>query len=518
MSPKPTPQPKIEKTVLVVDEANLPATAFALRDLLATSPNLFMRAVPVKLIADSENGMPSLIPLTRARVIIEGHHRCRPVVVRKGEQNPAPLPSAVADIYLAMNGDWQLRPLAGITSSPLLEDDGTIRAKEGYDPQRKLWCSRIPPITVQDQPTGSDAEKSLVTLRGAFKTFPFADAARKRDGSGVEIVDLDQPPGQDESAFLVALQTAICRSSLDLAPGFLLRAPAIIGSGTGKGMLVRSIFSIAFGMVPTPFTGGENRAELDKRIVSTLDRGEPGVFLDNFNGRVLKSELMAQMLTEGPAIISRRLGATCMLPLSTVAFVAITGNGIAIAEDLARRLILCELDAHCEDPEQRKFAEHFLAGIQSRRSELMSAALTIWRWGRQNAAGLTRGRPLGSFEQWALWCRDPLLTLGARDPVERINSIKARDPDRRNIAELFETWYAHHQHEPVAVADLAEPVVKLIDPQNRGRQFRVSYLEHLVGARINGFVLTQQKPNGKWGHTTYAVQWTTDTAGMHTTQ
>ena len=116
---------------------------------------------------------------------------------------------------------------------------------------------------MQDQPTGSDAEKSLVTLRGAFKTFPFADAARKRDGSGVEIVDLDQPPGQDESAFLVALQTAICRSLLDLAPGFLLRAPAIIGSGTGKGMLVRSIFSIAFGMVPTPFTGGENRAELD---------------------------------------------------------------------------------------------------------------------------------------------------------------------------------------------------------------------------------------------------------------
>jgi hypothetical protein len=48
------------------------------------------------------------------------------------------LPFAVADIYLAMNGDWQLRPLAGITSSPLLEHDGTIRAKEGYDPQRKL--------------------------------------------------------------------------------------------------------------------------------------------------------------------------------------------------------------------------------------------------------------------------------------------------------------------------------------------------------------------------------------------
>ena len=206
MSPKSTLQPETEKPILVIDETNLPATAFALRDLLRTSPDLFVRGVPVKLIFHS---VPAVIPLTRARVIIEGHQRTRPVVFRKGEQISVPLPSAVADIYLAMNGDWQLRPLAGITSSPLLEADGAIRVKEGYDPQRKLWCSSIPPITVQDQPTGSDAKMSLLTLRGAFKTFPFADALRKWDGSGVEIVDLDQPPGQDESAFLAALLTAI---------------------------------------------------------------------------------------------------------------------------------------------------------------------------------------------------------------------------------------------------------------------------------------------------------------------
>jgi hypothetical protein len=37
-------------------------------------------------------------------------------------------------------------------------------------------------------------------------------------------------------------------------------------------------------------------------------------------------------------------------------------------------------------------------------------------------------RPLGSFEQWAEWCRDPPLALGCRDPVERIDAVKSDDP------------------------------------------------------------------------------------------
>ena len=38
MSPKSTLQPETEKPILVIDETNLPATAFALRHLLRTSP------------------------------------------------------------------------------------------------------------------------------------------------------------------------------------------------------------------------------------------------------------------------------------------------------------------------------------------------------------------------------------------------------------------------------------------------------------------------------------------------
>ena len=271
-------------------------------------------------------------------------------------------------------------------------------------------------------------------MRHAFRTFPFADASRCWDTSlGVEVVDIGTPPGRDESAFLVDLQTAVCRPSLPLAPGALYTAPAVSGAGSGKGLLVRATCMIAFGISPRAFTTGGERHELEKRLAAELMEAHPAVFLDNANGLALRSDTLASVLTERPARV-RVLGRSLMVPLNSTAFIAVTGNGLTVTEDLARRFIPCELDARCEDPESRPFASGFLNDIERRRAELLAAVLTIWRWGRQNAARLTRGKPLGSYEMWAEWCRDPLLTLGCRDPVERIEALKANDPRRQRIA------------------------------------------------------------------------------------
>ena len=103
-------------------------------------------------------------------------------------------------------------------------------------------------------------------------------------------MNLDLPPGIDESAFLVGLFTAICRPSLWLVPGLLVRAPEISGAGTGKGLLVRSICAIAFGVQPRAFTKGGDRQELDKRLASELIEAAPILFLDNVNGTILRSD------------------------------------------------------------------------------------------------------------------------------------------------------------------------------------------------------------------------------------
>jgi hypothetical protein len=414
------------------------------------------------------------------------------------------LPERVARMYLHLNGEWGLSPLAGITTAPVLLDNGTVRVAEGYDRTSQLWCAAVPALTIPEQPIRAQAEAALRVLREIFRTFPFADACRRHDNwLGVHVVDLQKPPGMGESALLVALLTAICRPSLWLAPGFLLRAPEISGAGTGKGLLVRSIGTIAFGMPSRAFTKGGDRQELDKRLASDLIEAAQMLFLDNVNGSTLRSDVLASVLTERPARV-RPLGRTGMIALNSTAFIAVTGNGLSVSEDLARRFLVCELDAHCEDPEQRPFAADFLAKIEGRRSELLSAALTIWRWGRQYGE-LQSGRPLGSFEQWAEWCRDPLIALGCCDPVERIDQIKSDDPHRRQIVEIFQTWYLRHADKPMKANALSEPVRLLLDPQGRGRQFIAARLVQLAGTRAGGFVLRRQEPAGKWGTATYSL-------------
>jgi hypothetical protein len=128
------------------------------------------------------------------------------------------------------------------------------------------------------------------------------------------------------------------------------RAPDISGSGSGKGLLVRAVCAVAFGIKLRAFGRGHDRQELDKRIVSDLIEAGPVLFLDNLNATALRSETLAMVMTERPARV-RLMGTPLMVPLNCASFIAVTGNGLSVSEDLGRRFLLVELDAQCEDPE-----------------------------------------------------------------------------------------------------------------------------------------------------------------------
>jgi hypothetical protein len=205
------------------------------------------------------------------------------------------------------------------------------------------------------------------------------------------------------------------------------------------------------------------------------------------------------VLTEKPAQV-RIMGQSKNVLLNTRAFIGITGNAVEIAEDMARRIICTSLDAHMENPEQRKFRPGFLNEVFSSRDRLLTDALTIWRWGRQNP--LQHGKPLGSYELWAEWCRDPLLTLGARDPVDRLDEIKAADPQRRMLVAVFDTWWEKHADNKVKAKDLDTEVIELIDLKaswkkdgnlqfNRQRVAR--FLSTHADTRVGGYLLEQIK-------------------------
>ena len=114
-------------------------------------------------------------------------------------------------------------------------------------------------------------------------------------------------------------------------------------------------------------------------------------------------------------------------------------------------------------------------------------------------AGLTRGKPIGSYEVWAEWCRDPLFSLGARDPVERLAAVKAADPKRKRILAVFEAWWKAHRSEQRVAKELDQSVIQEIDEKagtNRDGEFRYNrqyvarWLQRHVDTRVGGYVLT----------------------------
>lgn len=369
----------------------------------------------------------------------------------------------------------------------------------------------MPAVDVPGAPTVDDARAALLRLRTRFRTFAFADSERIAvPGIPVTVVDLDRPPGADESAFLVMLLTAVCRPSLWLAPGMLVHGPAMSGGGTGKGLLIRAMSVIAFGIQPRAMTVGENRDELDKRITAALIGAAPMVFLDNVNGIALKSDILASAITERPAEV-RPLGSSTRMLLNSSSMVAVTGNGLGLAEDLTRRFVTVGLDARMENPETREFAGDFLANVQSAREELLRDLLTIWRWGRQRGDALPRGQALGSFEDWGRWCRDSSVALGCADPVARMAKSKAADPQRALLAELFNAWWEHHGDKLVTVTKLHDAVQRIADPVGKGRQFLATQIRHLDGTRVAGYLLTHVPAIGRWTPDSYQLTTTGDT-------
>ncbi len=494
------------KRRILVDPVNPDVTIGHLCSVFSESGEFFERGTPVRVVYDHVQGGAVAIKMDPDGIVLAAHRLARPFMVKESAQVDARLPKSIAAMYLSDKGGWNLPVLNGIASAPLLSEDGSIRSAKGYDPECGFWLENVPDLQamIPAQPALDDAVAALRLIRENFKTFCFADAEIVHlEETGVAVLDLDQAPGMDESAFLTMLLTAVCRPSLQLAPGALFTAAETSGAGTGKGKLARCISAIAYGRQPSAITAGSGVEELEKRIAAKLVESAPAILIDNVNGAALKSNLLACALTERPAEI-RILGRTETAKLNASAFIAITGNGLRFSEDLARRFIEVRFDAKTEDPEARPFRGDIVADIAERRNALLAACLMIWRWGRHN--DIKPGKPLGGFEQWTRWVRDPLVALGCIDPVERIAEAKRNDPRRQRTAEVLNAWWKAHGNTPVTAKDLDLSVQCLIDPQNRGRQYVAAYVASLAGTRLAGFVMTKQAPAGKWNAMTYTLE------------
>jgi putative DNA primase/helicase len=507
---------------LVVQNGNLPRTVLELRDIMAKAlaEELFDRDGILVWLRRGADGNLHTEPVTKHNVVMLAHRVCRPVVwiakkskKPKGEEREkeewvcaeVTLTERIAEMYVH-NKDWKFRSLAGITSSPIMRADGSIINSTGYDKDTQMYVHNAPALNVPDRPTQEQAAAALLTLRQAFHTFPFADSELIRREDGLDYLDTTKAPQYDESSFLAGLLTAAIRASLWLCPGMLATAPSISGAGTGKGLLLRSVAYIALGIALEPFTAGHGSEEMDKRIASVAMSGKPVLWLSNLNSGMLGNDTLASVLTERPACL-RIMGRSWMVTILTAMIVLLDGNGLRVTLDQARRLLNVHLDPRCENPESRPFKPGYLNSIKSQREELLSACFTILRWGRHNRDSLAHGKPLGSYEEWCEWVRNPLLTLGCQDPVEAMLQAKANDPKRLQITELFAIWWDCHKSDPVKSSELNTDVTDKIEEVigKRSRQSVTDYLGKLHNTRIAGYLFVRHKPESKWGVTTYQL-------------
>jgi hypothetical protein len=303
---------------LIVDFGDLTETAKQLANMFAQHRHfLFNGNEPIRVVHENEE-IPKAIPVTPEAVSVFTHELCTPVKFTEDGKKGITLSNRIANLYLnGLRGRWGLKNFNGVITAPLPSDDGLIRTAAGYDEATGLWCHNIPQVDVPEHPTEEQAKASLDELRRFFRTFAYDDATMIFYSElGVNVVDLTAPIGLDESSALVSLQTAVCRASLPLAPGILANAPAISGSGTGKGLWAKAICAAATGFVPSAFTSGHDEKEFEKRLAAELTDARPAIFLDNYNGKNLTSDTLASALTENPCEV-RPMGHTAVVKLHT---------------------------------------------------------------------------------------------------------------------------------------------------------------------------------------------------------
>ena len=483
----------------------------SLRDFLAGTGQLFDRGGPVRVVQDHNDDQPEAVAASDAIIRLLVHEQLQPYKYNaNGDRVPILLPSQLCDMYRSLHGEWGLPLLAGITSSPILSEDGSIRTAEGFDPTTGLWCRSVPDIAgpVPEEPTEDQTRLALVVLREAHKTFSFADAVMKRDPGYAHVVDLSRGDGigQDEGAGLCAELTSVCRPSLETAPGVLVHGPNDSGSGVGKGLYVRYNAFLAFGIKPYAMGPGHgDDAEREKRIAGALLEGSSVLFLDNWNELILSSNNLESALTERLVKI-RPFGTLELIRVVTAMMIFLTGNALQPGRDMLRRLLSIGMNAHVENPNTRKFRHSQLHYVRDHRSELLVAALTIWRWGRRSAL-VKRGAEFGSYEQWASWVRDPLLNLGVPDPVLRITAARDKDPVRQAKIEVFDKWWEAHKAAALRASALADGVKAAIASvahvegkrhSDSSRQGAAAFCHRHIGSQIGGYELELvEEPDSK---------------------
>lgn len=273
--------------------------------------------------------------------------------------------------------------LDGITTVPVVREDGSIALRGGYDTETGLYIALgddIAGLDVPDSPTDDDVEAARALLVDEL----FGDFWFK-----------GQP---DVASAVAALLTPIIRPKVTNVPLYVIDGQE---EGIGKGTLAEVMALIVHGHVPAMDDLPSTEDELRKKLTAYLVDGATNIYFDEAHS--WKSAQMSRILT-APMWSDRFLGRNKNGKLRNRAFFTGIGVNVEVNGHMRRRYFKTRLETDLPDIATYNCYRHddIHAWVREHRRDLLRACLVLVRawYSRGCPSAPTKPFSFNSFTQW----------------------------------------------------------------------------------------------------------------------
>jgi putative DNA primase/helicase len=319
-------------------------------------------------------------------------------------------------------GAWPgLRRLNGVSSIPVLREDGSLHDQQGYDRETGVWfCGNAMRVGT----TRGEASEAMVRLLEATTHSWFQS-------------------NDDRMAWVAHVITHVVRPTIKGAvPCWVYSANE---QGCGKTALAQAAAWIATGVETPAIMAKIDTDEWTKTLFTYAD--SPALLVDNVRGTIASVEL-EQAITSG-ALTVRRMHTQAPETRAWRPIVALTSNGAALGKDMARRTIPVRLE------KTEAGAQYRGALIDGWSREQMAAdALTIVRAYIMNGEDVSV-KPWTSFGGWSRYVAEAIAWLGMGDIVEaRMDGLCEMNVDEEDHEHVHAAIWAWRQDRTFTVAEI----------------------------------------------------------------
>ena len=404
----------------------------------------------------------------------------------KGEWVTCNPPHHILNALLHTQDRRHLQTLSGIAHQPYFDDKERLVTTSGFNPETGIYaCFGADQYAIL-APSIEDADHALMMLKAELAEFEF-----------------EKP--EDLSAALCAILTAAIRPGLPLAPAFNINAAS---SGSGKSYLASLVALFATPLHPYNTSYPTTATEAIKVIQAMLLEKPPVILFDDMQGGWKPFGAINKALTNR-TITERILGKSGTASPRTNSLFLGTGNNTVPIRDMRRRVVTARL---APKSVQRKFDHKPHKQIAKHRATYVGFALTIIQ------AFLLHGKrddtltPVGSYDEWSRFCREPLIWLGEPDPASSLIKQVNDNTDNEALGVFLKLWRNLYGDESTMVREVMADALKkpqlleilhempvterdVINPNKLGH-----YLKDHRGVRVNGLRIED-------GHSTERKSW-----------